>query len=103
MTWKSAASLDKLGSTKRWLPLTVGGVDLIVASVNGTWYGFEDRCTHAGCAFSEDGERDGPQVICNCHGSEFDFRTGAVKRGPAELPIRTFPVRLVEEGLEVDL
>ena len=103
MTWKSAASLDKLGSTKRWLPLTVDGVDLIVASVDGTWYGFEDRCTHAGCAFSEDGERDGAQVICNCHGSEFDFRTGAVLRGPAELPIRTFPVRLVEEGLEVDL
>lgn len=103
MTWKTAASLDKLGTAKRWLPLTVDGVNLVAAAVDGTWYAVEDRCSHAGCVFSEDGERDGWQVICNCHGSEFDLRTGAVQRGPAELPIRTIPVRIGEEGLEVDL
>jgi nitrite reductase/ring-hydroxylating ferredoxin subunit len=42
-------------------------------------------------------------VLCNCHGSEFDIRTGAVLSGPAERPIRTVPTRVAAEGLEVDL
>lgn len=103
MAWKDAASREDAQAARRWLPLTVDGVDIVVATVAGTWCGFEDRCTHAGCAFSEDGELDGWHLTCNCHGSEFDVRTGAVERGPAEHPIRTIPVRVVGDRIEVDL
>jgi nitrite reductase/ring-hydroxylating ferredoxin subunit len=76
---------------------------IVLASVDSGWFGVQDRCTHAGCAFSEDGELEGSTVICNCHGSEFDIRSGAVVRGPAVLPLRTVPVRVRGDDLEVDL
>lgn len=85
------------------LALTVAGVDLVIAGVEGAWFGVEDRCAHAGCLFSEDGEIDGDDLICNCHGSEYDIRTGDVRRGPAERPVCTFPVRVNGDRLEVDL
>ena len=76
---------------------------MVVAAVDGAAFGVEDRCSHAGCAFSEDADLIGAQIECRCHGSEFDIRTGVVLRGPAELPIRTIPVRVVGDRLEVDL
>jgi nitrite reductase/ring-hydroxylating ferredoxin subunit len=103
VAWHDAASADELRRARPWLPLTVGGVDLVVAAVDGAAFGVEDRCSHAGCAFSEDAELTGAQIECHCHGSEFDIRTGAVLRGPAERPIRTIPVRVVGDRLEVDL
>lgn len=103
MTWQHAASLDELRNARPWLPLTVAGVNLVVAGVDGAWYGVEDRCAHAGCAFSEDGELVGSIIICDCHGSEYDIRTGAVRRGPAERPIRTIPVRIAGDRVEVDV
>lgn len=103
MAWQDAASLVDARSARTWLAVTVVGEDLVIASVDGAWVAFEDRCAHAGCAFSEDGELDGAELICNCHGSEYDVHTGAVRRGPAERPIRTFPVRVAGERLEVDV
>jgi nitrite reductase/ring-hydroxylating ferredoxin subunit len=31
-------------------------------------------------------------VVCPWHGSQFDVRTGEVKAGPADAPIRTYRV-----------
>jgi nitrite reductase/ring-hydroxylating ferredoxin subunit len=49
------------------------------------WVMFEDRCTHAGCSFVNDGGQvvDGTILMCACHGSEFDLRDGSVLEGPA--------------------
>lgn len=103
MTWSPAASLDKARAARPWLPVRVAGVDVAIASVDGTFYGVEDRCSHAGCPFSEEADLTGPDIVCNCHGSQFDIRTGAVLHGPAERPIRTFAVRVAEDQLEVDI
>jgi nitrite reductase/ring-hydroxylating ferredoxin subunit len=103
MTWTTAASLDDTRAAHPWLPLTVNGVHLVLAAVDGTWYAVEDRCTHAGCAFSDEADLAGPDIVCNCHGSEFDIRTGAVLRGPAEKPVRPFPVRITGDQVELDL
>ena len=88
------------GSATR--PVAIGGTAMLVIPWDGGWYAIEDRCSHAGCAFSEDGEIDGPHVVCDCHGSEFDIRTGAVVRSPATEPIGTFPVRVQDGHLEVE-
>jgi nitrite reductase/ring-hydroxylating ferredoxin subunit len=81
----------------------VRGERILVARAEDRWYAVEDRCSHAGCAFSTDGELDGTNVICNCHGSEFDLRTGEVLVPPAFDPIRTFRVRVTDGRLEVEL
>ena len=103
MAWKDAASIDDAGAAKRWLPVTIDDLDIVIARTEGGWFAVEDRCTHAGCAFSEDADLHDFEIVCNCHGSEFDIRTGAVRRGPAERPVRTFPVREANDRLEVDL
>lgn len=103
MAWHDVATIAEARDARPWLSLRVAGVELVIAGVDGTWHGVEDRCAHAGCAFSEDGQLAGWHVICNCHGSEFDLRTGAVRRGPAERPIRTFAVREAGDRLEVDV
>ncbi len=84
-------------------PVRLAGTDVLMICVDGDWYAVEDRCSHADCAFSSDGEIDGATVICNCHGSEFDVRTGEVLVAPAFDPIRTFPVRTIQGMLEVEL
>lgn len=81
----------------------VQGVDVLIAELDGDWFAVEDRCSHAGCSFVTDGEVDGATVICNCHGSEFDVRTGEVLVPPALDPIRTFPVRISNGRLEIEL
>jgi nitrite reductase/ring-hydroxylating ferredoxin subunit len=48
------------------------------------WVLTTDRCPHAQCPFSADGElADDGTLICNCHGSEFDLQTGELLLGPA--------------------
>jgi len=103
MSWQPTNLAADPASTSTPRALTVGGQDVVLAWSGDAWYAFEDRCSHAGCAFSEDGEVDGTQLVCNCHGSEFDLRTGEATRGPARLPIRIFAVRAVAGLLEVDV
>jgi 3-phenylpropionate/trans-cinnamate dioxygenase ferredoxin component len=66
---------------------------LAVASVDGTWYGFADVCTHDECPLA-DGILRASSIECGCHGSVFDVRTGAVMRGPANEPIAVYPTEV---------
>lgn len=68
--------------------VSVGDTDLALACVDGTWFGFPASCTHAFCLFEDFGELDGTTLICNCHGAEFDLRTGEVLLDPAEEPLK---------------
>lgn len=75
---------------------------LAVIRAAGGWYAVVDECTHADCPFSVDGEVDGTILICNCHGSEFDLVTGAVLQGPADRPLPTAAVRVMEGQVKVE-
>jgi nitrite reductase/ring-hydroxylating ferredoxin subunit len=50
-----------------------------------------DTCTHLGCSLSE-GELEGDEVTCPCHGSRFRVTDGEVLEGPAATPLRQFDV-----------
>lgn len=101
MSWVDITS--RITDVEQITPITIGDLHLLVVRVNERWLAFEDRCSHAGCAFSQDGELDGTTAICYCHGSEFDITTGEATRPPAVEPIRTFPVRASENAIEVDV
>jgi len=60
-----------------------------VAIVDGQLYAFQDTCTHQQCSLS-DGFLDEYAIICPCHQSMFDVRTGEVLVGPAATPLQTF-------------
>ena len=79
-----------------------GDIHLAVASVKGAWLAFADSCTHHACPLA-DGSLQGSTIECDCHGSIFDLRTGAVLRGPATDPIAVFPTEVRAGRVGIDL
>ena len=63
----------------------VRGTRVAVANVGGTYYAFDDACTHEQCLLAEEGELTGTTLTCTCHGSQFDVRTGTVLAPPATI------------------
>lgn len=57
-------------------------------------------CTHWSCDI--DWEKDEQAFVCPCHGSRFDT-AGAVTEGPAEEPLRRYPVTEDAGTLIIDL
>lgn len=64
---------------------------IVVARTEHGYAAFQDRCTHKGGPLS-DGALICGTVQCPWHGSQFDVHTGAVKCGPAEKPIKIYPI-----------
>ncbi|MDA4137357.1 MAG: non-heme iron oxygenase ferredoxin subunit [Thaumarchaeota archaeon] len=74
----------------------VKGQEVSIANVEGKFYAFPNRCTHAGGPVGR-GRLTGFVVQCPLHGSKFDITTGAVISPPALTPLHTFAVKL-EKG-----
>ena len=83
--------------------LDVRGTRIAVANVGGTYYAFDDACTHEQCSLTEMGELTGTTVTCTCHGSEFDVRTGKVLAPPATVPVKVYPTRVEGDALRIDV
>jgi thiosulfate dehydrogenase [quinone] large subunit len=67
-----------------------GHPDVVIREANGTLAAHSAVCTHAGCTVAY----QGGQLVCPCHASVFNARTGAVITGPATTPL---PARTVTE------
>lgn len=78
------------------LRLELDDVVMTIAKYDGTFYAFQEFCTHRFGPLSEGCLLDG-QIQCPWHNSRFDLRTGKVVQGPAKLDLKTFAVR-VHEG-----
>jgi 3-phenylpropionate/trans-cinnamate dioxygenase ferredoxin subunit len=60
----------------------------------------DNVCTHDGGTLGE-GELEGDCVECPRHGGRFDVKTGEVTALPPVLPIKTYPVRVEGEEIQV--
>jgi uncharacterized protein YbjT (DUF2867 family)/nitrite reductase/ring-hydroxylating ferredoxin subunit len=65
--------------------------DVAVFNVEGGFCATQARCTHRQGPLSE-GAIDGSTVTCPLHGAQFNVWTGAVLRGPAKDPLKTYAV-----------
>jgi nitrite reductase/ring-hydroxylating ferredoxin subunit len=70
----------------------VGDKRVLIANLNGTFYAIGDVCMHMGCSLSN-GTLNGDNVICPCHGSTYNVKTGSVVRGPTTRPEPAFEVK----------
>ncbi|BAI74450.1 rieske (2Fe-2S) domain protein (plasmid) [Azospirillum sp. B510] len=74
-----------------------GGRRIALYAVEGEYFATSDVCTH-GQAFLSDGYLDGHLIECPLHQGLFDVRTGAAAGAPCTVPVRSFPVK-VEDGV----
>ncbi|HEY5098899.1 MAG TPA: non-heme iron oxygenase ferredoxin subunit [Gaiellaceae bacterium] len=90
------------GSTK----LIVAGPGMVIGVYNcgGALYAIEDRCSHDDGPLCEGTwEEDTCRVICPRHGSAFDLATGRPMSLPAFEPVATYPVRIVDGLVKVEV
>jgi len=65
--------------------------DVAVFNVDGGFCATQARCTHRQGPLTE-GVINGSTVTCPLHGAQFNVWTGAVLRGPAKDPLKTYSV-----------
>ena len=77
----------------------VGELALGVYNLNGEFYAIEDRCSHDDGPLAEgDFDVEEGYAVCPRHGAHIDIRTGRALTLPAVEPVDTFPTR-VEDGV----
>jgi 3-phenylpropionate/trans-cinnamate dioxygenase ferredoxin subunit len=98
-----AGSVDELppGAVKI---VREGGLSVGVFNANGSLYAIEDRCSHDDGPLAE-GDFDAQSciVVCPRHGAEFDVTTGKPRTLPAYLPVPTYPVRVEDGRIKLEL
>jgi 3-phenylpropionate/trans-cinnamate dioxygenase ferredoxin subunit len=102
------AQFVKVGTTAEFSALTggkmveAGGEALALFRLDGGYYAIGNTCPHRGGPLSQ-GMLSGHEVTCPWHGARFDIRTGAVLCPPAQEGIKSYPVRVNGEDVEVEV
>ena len=82
----------------------VGLVSLGVYNLDGEFYALEDRCSHDDGPLCEgDFDCDEGVAICPRHGANIDIRSGRALTLPAVEAVATFPVRVVDGMVKVEV
>lgn len=81
-----------------------GSLGIGVYNLGGELHALEDRCSHDDGPLCE-GEFDAEAgvAVCPRHGARFDIRTGRPLSLPAVLPVETYPVRIEDGRVLVEL
>lgn len=80
----------------------VGGQKIAIFNLGGKYHAIENTCPHRGGPLAE-GMLAGEEVICPWHGSRFNIKTGAVLGPPAREGVKSFPVRVTEDDVELEI
>lgn len=85
------------------LEVDAGGVEICLAvTEDGALYALRNNCSHEDFPLSEGEIQDG-QIECAWHGARFDLATGRALALPAIRPVKTYPVKLEEDEVFVDV
>ena len=80
--------------------VTVAGREILVCHTREGVFALDNICTHAHARLCE-GRLRATRLVCPLHGASFDIRDGRVLGPPAEVPLPTHALRIVEERIEV--
>ena len=97
-------SIITAGPVERFKPGTVtaipNGQFYLACLADGSLLALSRTCTHLGCTLPWVEEKK--QFVCPCHGSTFSL-TGEVIMSPAPRPLDTFPTRIENGIVKVDI
>ena len=99
--WIEIARDDELAPGEYKL-VDVDDLELALFHVDDGFCCIENKCTHDGGNLVE-GDVEGRVVTCPRHGAKFDVCTGEALTLPAVTPTATFPVRVQDGKVEVEI
>lgn len=95
------ASVNDLPEGER-LFVEIDDRELVVFKIAGDFFAIGNVCSHDDGPLGE-GDLEGHDVICPRHGARFDIRSGKVNTLPAVVDIPAYPVRVIEDQIEVGI
>ena len=101
LDYVTVASVDELPSGER-LIVEIDGQIIAVFSIAGDYYAISDVCSHDDGPVAE-GELREHQLECPRHGARFDLRSGKALSLPAVVDIPAYPVRVLDDQVQVGL
>jgi nitrite reductase/ring-hydroxylating ferredoxin subunit len=78
-----------------------GGTAYAVFNLDGAWHVTQDECTHGPGSLSE-GWAEGDEIECPFHQGRFHIPTGQPTAPPCTIPLRVWPVHLINEEIWID-
>lgn len=99
--WIDAAAEDAVPD-EDVIAVQVAGKEVALYGVDGDVYATDNICTH-GHARLCDGFLEGTEIECPLHQGKFDVRTGKAMCAPLTEDIRSYPVKIENGRVFVDL
>jgi naphthalene 1,2-dioxygenase ferredoxin component len=99
--WVKAASRGDLKAGDV-LGVVIAGQEIALYDIDGTLYASDDVCTHAYAKLS-DGWLDSGEIECPLHAGRFDIKSGTATAPPCTDALKTYPVRLSGDEIQIKL
>ena len=100
-SWTPVGTRDQVEADTP-LGACVGDTAIGIYDVDGELHAIEDVCPHAAAILSQ-GFVEGCEVECPLHNAVFDVTSGKHLRGEPCRDVKTFPVRLVGQEIQVQV
>ena len=101
MDFMRAASVNDLKPGEK-LGVVLDGKPVLLVNLENEYYAIGGKCTHWGCMLKE-GKLEESRILCKCHGSTFDLKTGTVIKGPTTKPEPSYHVKIENGEIYVEV
>ena len=82
--------------------IEVNGQRLLLVFANDKYYAVDEMCSHEDYSLYLGCIQNG-KIKCSLHGSYFDLENGQALVDPADEPIKTYPVKIENQQIWVDV
>lgn len=82
------------------LYIELDGEEILLCQHNNQYYAINYFCSHAEFTLEGGFLRDGC-VTCPYHGAEFSLEDGSVQAPPAFEPIKTYPIKIIDDTIAI--
>lgn len=76
--------------------------EVTLVNLNGQFFALDNLCTHEGAPLCE-GSIEGEEIECPWHLGRFNIKTGKATELPAEKDLRTYPIRINGDDIEIEI
>ena len=97
--WIDVAPVSEIGPNE-YRVVDAEDVMIAVFNIDSQFYAIEDCCSHDRLCLTGGEIADG-EITCPHHGARFNIKTGQALCAPAYEPVATFPVRIIDNRVQV--